>query len=85
MTDEDFNRLPEEIYKQYVKERADKIIKEIVPEPLTEVNNCYSRIASHLEPPPPLVEETSEDDLSALYPRQSTLYPLAKVRAILDK
>lgn len=86
MSDEDFNRLPDEIYKQYVEERAKKIVKEVVPEPLNEVNNCYARIANHLEPPPPppMVEESCEDDeMSSVYseyPRQSTLYPLANVR-----
>ena len=70
MSDDDFSRIPEDVYKRFIKEKADKIVQEVVPEPTQEVDRIMSQ------------QNVSFQNIEISYDgftKQRTLYPLAKV------
>ncbi len=77
MSEEDITRLPEDVYKKYVKEKADRIVQEVVPESTVEVEDCLGRIGGQPQGVIPVSTEVYLND--GTFPKQSTLYPLAKV------
>ncbi len=76
MSDEDVSRIPDDVYNRYIKEKADRIVQQVVPEPTQEVDRLMS-----LQSVPLHNMELSHDG----FPKQRTLFPLAKVRTITKK